>query len=116
MRKHCGMWHGTFKIKNKNIYFSASKHKEKMKLTDHRIPVTCPSHICRVRVEPESHHKPFESESSHDLVDSSQIRVTRTVESLRVIALEARVNVESNEIAYFFLFLFFCYEMATNML
>jgi len=108
------MWHGTFKIKNKNIYFSASKHKEKMKLTDHRIPVTCPSHICRVRVEPESHHKPFESESSK--IISSQSRVTRTVESLRVIALEARVNVESNEIAYFFLFLFFCYEMATNML
>jgi len=33
---------------------------------------------------------------------SSQSRVTRTVESLRVIGLQARVNVESNEISHFF--------------
>jgi len=57
-------------------------------------------------------HKPFESEpsqghlkflqvkseSSHDLLQSSQGRVTRTVESLRVIGFQAQVNVESNEI------------------
>ena len=56
-------------------------------------------------------HKPFESESSkifssqsqsHDSVESSQSRVTRTVESLRVIGLQVRVNVESHEIARFF--------------
>ena len=35
-----------------------------------------------------------ESESSHDFVKSSQSRVTRMVESLRVIGLQARVNVE----------------------
>jgi len=33
---------------------------------------------------------------------SSQSRVTRTVESLRVIGLQARVKVESNEISHFF--------------
>ena len=42
-------------------------------------------------------HNPFESESSK-LFESSQRRVTRTVESLRVIGLQARVNVELNEI------------------
>jgi len=32
---------------------------------------------------------------------SSQSRVTKTVESLRVIGLQARVNVESDEISHF---------------
>jgi len=43
-----------------------------------------------------------ESASSHDLVESCQSRVTRTVESHRVIALQAQFNVESNEISHFF--------------
>ena len=34
-------------------------------------------------------------------------RVTRTVESLRVIGLQARVNVESHEILHFFYNIFF---------
>jgi len=55
--------------------------------------------------------KPFESESSknfssqsqsHDLVNSNQSRITGTVESLGVIGLQARVNVESHEISRFF--------------
>jgi len=51
-------------------------------------------------------HEPFESESSeilssHDLVESSQSRVTRMFESLRVIGLQARVNVESYKISNF---------------
>ena len=44
-------------------------------------------------------HEPFESESSEIL--SSQSRVTRIVESLRVIDLQARVNVESYKISNF---------------
>jgi len=43
-------------------------------------------------------HKPLESESS-DIFSS---RVTGTVESLRVIGLQARVNVESHELSRFF--------------
>jgi len=57
------------------------------------------------------------------LVESSQGRVTKTVESLRVIGLKARVNVESNEISHFFDFIFYvmkwrpsCYKMATGKL
>jgi len=42
------------------------------------------------------------SSQSHDLVKSIQSRVTRTVESLRVIGLQARVSVESHEISRFF--------------
>jgi len=64
-----------------------------------------------VESESSQSHKPFESESSqsllkffessqsHDLVESSQSWVTRTVESFRVIGLQARVNVESHEIS-----------------
>ena len=55
-------------------------------------------------------HKPFKSESSK--IFSS--RVTRTVESLRVIGLLARVSVKSNEIPHSS-YVFFCYEMAPNM-
>jgi len=74
-----------------------------------------PSHFCRVRVESESQalRVRVESESSknfsspsHDLVESSQNRVTRIVESLRVIDLQARVNVESHEILHFFYYIF----------
>jgi len=46
---------------------------------------------------------------------SSQSRVTRTVESLRVIGLQARVNVESHEIFRFFYNIFY-YEMAPDKL
>ena len=42
-----------------------------------------------------------ESESSHDLVESSQSRVTRTIESLRVIGVQNRVSVQSHEISHF---------------
>jgi len=42
-------------------------------------------------------------------------RVTRTVESLRVIGLQARGNVESHEISRFF-YNIFCYEMAPDKL
>jgi len=34
-------------------------------------------------------------------------RVTKTVESLRVIGLEARVNVESHKISHFFSYIFY---------
>ena len=54
-------------------------------------------------------HKPFESEPSQIFSSpvrvmtwSSQSRVTSTVESLRIIGLQARVNVESHEISRFF--------------
>jgi len=52
----------------------------------------------------QSHLKFFriESESSHDLVESSQSRVTRIVEWLQVIGLQAGVNVESHDISHFF--------------
>jgi len=46
---------------------------------------------------------------------SSQIRVTRTVESLRVVGLQARVNVESHEISHFF-YDVFSYEMSPDKL
>jgi len=49
------------------------------------------------------------------LSSSSQWRVTRTVESLQVIGLQAGVNVESNETSHF-VYVFFCIEMAPNML
>ena len=56
-----------------------------------------------------------ESESSHDLVESSQSQVTKSVESFRVTSLPTRVIVESHEIKhchyfffkYFFIFLFY---------
>jgi len=71
-------------------------------------------------------HKPFESESSqsylnffrvesiqsHDLVELSQSRVTRTVESLRVIGLQARVNGESHEISRIFYDIFLLWNGA----
>jgi len=40
-------------------------------------------------------------ELSHDLLESSQSLVTRTVKSLRVIGMQARVNVESNKVPHF---------------
>ena len=51
-------------------------------------------------------HKPLESESSHlnffPVESESRLcRVTRTLESLAVIGLQARVNVESHEISRF---------------
>ena len=70
------------------------------------------SQVPRVRVESES-SKIFSSQSqSHDLVESNQSRVTRTVESLRVIALQARVNVESHEISRFFYNIFLLWNGA----
>jgi len=84
----------TIKI-NENLALQSSQYADK-------IAVMCPSHFCQS-------HKPLESESSkifssqsHDLVESSQSRVTRTVESLRVIGLQARVNVNSHELSCFF--------------
>ena len=70
--------------------------------------VTNPSSQSRVRVI----WIFFESsqESSHDLVESSQSGVTKSVESFRVTSLPTRVNVESHEIKhchyYFFLNIF----------
>jgi len=51
-------------------------------------------------------HKPFDSESSkifssRVMTWSSQSQVTRTVETLRVIGLQTRFNVDSNEITHF---------------
>ena len=83
----------------------------------------------------ESSHKPFESESSqshlnffrvksessHGLVESSQSRVTKSVESFRVTSLPFQVNVESNEIKhchYFVkknIFSFFCFMKKNEM-
>jgi len=60
------------------------------------VPVMCPSHF----VESES-SKIFSSRV-RVMTWSSQSRVTRTVESLRVIGLQARVNFESHEISRFF--------------
>ena len=72
------------------------------------------SHVCRVtsRVtipSSQSHRNFFrvESESSHDLVESSQSRVTKSVESFRVTSLPTRVNVESNEIKHCHYYFFF---------
>ena len=64
----------------------------------------------------QSHQKIFrvESETSHDLDETSQSRITRTVQSLRVNGLQDKVNVELNEISHFCDF--FYYEMAPNML
>jgi len=54
---------------------------------------------------------------------SSQSQVTTTVESLRVIDLQVRVNVESHEISHFFLWDFYamklhptCCKMVPNKL
>jgi len=85
--------------------------------------VVCPSHLCRVRVTAllvrvESVTvKKFLSRvmTWSSRVESSQRRVTRTGESLRVINLQARVNVESNEISHF-TYVVFCHEMAPNLL
>jgi len=52
--------------------------------------------------------------TSDDKVETSQSRVAMTVESLRVIGLQARVSVESNEISHFSITLLW-YEMAANM-
>jgi len=70
------------------------------------------SQALRVRVESES-SKIFSSRVKV-MTWSSQSRVTRNVESLRIIVLQARVNVESHEISRFFYI--FCYEMAPNQL
>jgi len=61
-----------------------------------------------------------ESESSvifrvRVMIWSSQSRVTKIVESLRVIGLQARVNVESHETSRFF-YDIFCHEMAHGQL
>ena len=62
----------------------------------------CPSHFCRVRItSPSSQVRVIQNfvESSQsrviDLFESSHSQVTRMVESLRIIGLQARVNVES---------------------
>ena len=47
-----------------------------------------------------------ESESSHDLVESSQSQVTKSVESFRVTSLPTRVIVESHEIKHCHYFFF----------
>ena len=64
----------------------------------------CPRQFCRVS---SPSHKPFQSETSK--LFSSWVMpwwsgVSRTVESLRVIGLESRVNVESNKISDFSMF------------
>jgi len=64
----------------------------------------------RVRVESSKIY----SSRSRDLVESSQSRVTRTVESLRVIGLQARVNVESYEISRFFFNIFLLWNGAQH--
>ena len=68
-------------------------------------PVMCPSHFCRVRVtspSSQSHPNFFRVR-----VMTWSSRITRTVESLRIIGLQARVNVESHEISRFFYNIFF---------
>jgi len=67
---------------------------------EHHSAVMCPSHFCRVRVASESRAlrgrvvwNVVESSQSRVMTWSSQSRVTRMVESLRVIVLQARVNV-----------------------
>jgi len=82
--------------------------------------VMCPSYFCLVRVTSPSSQYRFKvienfSSQSHGLVESSQSRVTRIVESLRVIGLQARVNVESHEISRFF-YDIFCHEIAHDTL
>jgi len=58
--------------------------------------VMCPSHFCRVRVtSPSSQSSEILSSQSRVMTWSSQSRVTRMIESLRVIGLQARVYVES---------------------
>ena len=82
-----------------------------------RVRVTCPSSQSRVRVIKIFFY------SIHGLVESSQSRVKRTVESVRVIGLQARVNVESHEVLHFFYDIFYamkwrptCYKMAPDKL
>ena len=60
------------------------------------------SQALQVRVGSES-SKNFrvEPELSHDLVNSSQSRITKPSESLRVIGLQPRVNFESDKIKLF---------------
>jgi len=55
--------------------------------------VMWPSHFCRVRVTMASSQRRFRV--IYKFFELSQSRVTRIVESLRLIGLQARVNVES---------------------
>jgi len=80
----------------------------------------CPSHFCQGRVESESQvlRVRIESESFKNLLNRVKVRVmawssrvTITVTSLRVIGLQARVNVEPQEISHFFLRHFFAMKL-----
>jgi len=78
--------------------------------------VMCPSHFLtsqnQVRVtspSSQSHLKFLDSSQRRVMTWSS--RVARTVESLRVIALQARINVESHEISRFFCYLLYLFAM-----
>ena len=68
-------------------------------------------------------HKPFEVESESSKIFSSQSRVrtwSSRVKSLRIIGLQTRVHVESNETSHFSMFFFMkkcrptCYRMAPD--
>ena len=80
----------------------------------------CPSRFCRVRVtSPSSQSRVRVTTWS----SQSQSRVTKTVESLRVIGLQAQVNFESHEISHFFYCILYemkwhptCYKMAPDKL
>jgi len=83
------------------------------------LAVMCPSHFCRVRVESESQAPRVRVESESSKIFSSRVRVmtwssrvTRTVESLRVIGLQAGVNVESQEASRFLCNIFLLWNSA----
>ena len=69
-----------------------------------------PSHFYQVRVESESQALRVRVESSKNFSSRVRVliwssRVSKTVESLRVIGLHVRVNVESHEISHFFYYI-----------
>ena len=73
----------------------------------------CPSHFYRVRVtrpSSQSHPNFFRVR-----VMTGSSRVKRIVESLRIIGLQARVNVESHKFSRFF-YDIVCYKMTPNVL
>ena len=85
---------------------SNNTRAKQSQVISHSKPVMCPSHPCQVRVTSASSQRlpklfQAESESSRDLIESSQGRITKTVESFRAIGLQARVNVVSNQISNF---------------
>jgi len=78
------------------------------------ITEVCSSHFCRVRVTSPSSQSHLKFYWVRLMPWSSRVRVTRTVKSLRVIGLHARVNLVSHEISRFFYDIFLLWNGAQN--